>query len=254
MLAARVWLALLATLALAIPAAAAPVRVFAASSLTEAMNDVADAYAKTGRARPTLVFGASSALARQIEAGAPASIFFSADEAWMDHLADRKLIAAGTRLPLLGNRLVLIVPAGSPRRVATIAIRPGFGFAGLIGDGRWATGDPDAVPVGRYARQALIRLGVWAAAEGRLARAENVRAALAFVETGAARAGIVYATDARASGRVAVAGTFPASSHDPIVYPAALLGTPDAEARAFFSFMRDRRAKRLYAARGFIVR
>lgn len=251
MLAARVWLALLATLALAIPAAAAPVRVFAASSLTEAMNDVADAYAKTGRARPTLVFGASSALARQIEAGAPASIFFSADEAWMDHLADRKLIAAGTRLPLLGNRLVLIVPAGSPRRVA---IRPSFGFAGLIGDGRWATGDPDAVPVGRYARQALIRLGVWAAAEGRLARAENVRAALAFVETGAARAGIVYATDARASGRVAVAGTFPASSHDPIVYPAALLGTPDAEARAFFSFMRDRRAKRLYAARGFIVR
>lgn len=239
-----------AALAIASPAIAAPVRVFAASSLTEALTDVADAYARTGRARPTLVFGASSALARQIAAGAPAAIYFSADATWMDDLAARGLLAAGSRRSLLSNRLVLVVPAATPTR---IAVRPGFDFARLIGDGRWSTGDPDAVPVGRYARAALINLGVWSAVEGRLARAENVRAALAFVETGAARAGIVYATDARASRKVVVAGVFPQTSHPPIVYPVAALGRPDAATRDFLAFLSGPRARAAYTARGFIV-
>lgn len=247
----RFGLAILGALTLALPATAAPVRVFAASSLTEAMNDVADAYAKTGKARPTLIFGASSALARQIEAGAPAAIFFSADEAWMDYLAARKLLAPGTRQSLLSNRLVLVVPAGSPTK---IAIRPGFDFAGLIGDSRWSTGDPGSVPIGKYAKAALTNLGVWSSVEGKLARGENVRAALAFVETGAAKAGIVYATDARASKKVAVAGIFPALSHPPIVYPVAALGKPDAEARAFLTFLAGPEARTAYAARGLIVR
>lgn len=249
--AVRIWLMVVAIAAIGWPATAAPVRVFAASSLTEALNDVADAYARTGLTRPTLVFGASSALARQIEAGAPAAIYFSADAAWMDYLAARKLLAAGSRRSLLSNRLVLVVPADAPTR---IVIRRGFDFAGLIGDGRWSTGDPDSVPVGKYAKAALTRLGVWNAVEARLARAENVRAALAFVETGAARAGIVYATDARASNKVAVAGIFPASSHPPIVYPVAAIGKPGAEARAFLAFLAGPEARAAYAARGFLVR
>lgn len=247
----RCWLLLTALLLSVVPAAATPVRVFAASSLTEAMNDIADRYAATGRPRPTLVFAASSALARQIEAGAPAAVFVSADEAWMDYIAARKLIDAPSRRTLLGNRLVLVVPATAPRRVT---IRPGFDLARLIGDGKWASGDPDSVPVGKYAKAALTSLGVWNAVEGRLVRGENVRAALAFVETGAARAGIVYATDARASKRVAIAGIFPARSHPPIVYPVALAAKPSAEARDFYAFLRSRAARAAFVARGFDVR
>ncbi len=234
------------------PTAAAPLRVFAASSLTEAMNDVADGYAATGRPRPTLVFGASSALARQIEAGAPAAIFLSADAAWMDYLAAKNLIDAPSRRALLSNTLVLVVPATAPR---TIAIRPGFDFAGLVGDGKWATGDPNSVPVGKYAKAALTSLGVWSSVQSSLVRGENVRAALAFVETGAARAAIVYATDALASTKVAVAGTFPARSHPPIVYPVALIaGTTDPEARAFVAYLEGAKARAAFKARGFGVK
>ena len=249
----RLGRALVAALVLhCLPANAAPVRVFAASSLTEAMNDVADRYAATGKPRPTLVFGASSALARQIEAGAPAAIFFSADEAWMDYLGARNLIDAATRRALLSNRLVLVVPAATPRRVE---IRPGFDFAGLIGAGKWSTGDPDSVPVGKYAKAALNNLGVWSGVAGSLVRSENVRAALAFVETGAAQAGIVYATDAQASKKVVVAGVFPALSHPPIVYPMALIaGTADPEARAFYTYLGSTAARGVYAARGFGIR
>ena len=234
------------------PAAAAPVRVFAASSLTEAMNDVADRYASTGKPRPTLVFGASSALARQIEAGAPANIFFSADEAWMDYVATKNLIDPASRRALLGNRLVLVVPATAPRR---IDIRPGFDFAGLVGDGKWATGDPASVPVGKYAKAALTNLGAWPSVASSLVRAENVRAALAFVETGAAKAGIVYATDARASAKVAVAGEFPPSSHPPIVYPIALVTSgASPEARDFLAYAAGPAAQAIYRARGFDIR
>lgn len=248
----RPWIApLLAALLLALPAeAAAPLRVFAASSLTEALGEVADLYAAAGHPRPVLVFAASSALARQIEAGAPAGLFLSADEAWMDELAARGRLVKGTRCPLLSNRLALIVPANRARRVA---IGLGFDFAGLIGDGRWTTGDPDAVPVGRYARAALTKLGVWASVERRLVRAENARMALAYVERGDVAAGIVYVTDAKASAKVAVAGLFPASSHPPIVYPVAQIAPASPAARAFESFLGSMAARAVFARHGFIV-
>jgi molybdate transport system substrate-binding protein len=214
---------LLLLLALLVPpvgAFASPVQVFAASSLTEAINAVADAYAATGAARPVLVLAGTPALARQIIAGAPAGVFIAADEAWMDAVAAAGAIEPGSRRDIAGNALVLIVPADRPRRVR---IGRGFDMAGFVGPGRWTTGNPDSVPVGRYAKAALTSLGAWDAAALRLARAENVRAALAFVERGDAAAGIVYATDARASAKVAVAGVFPAGSYSPIRYPAALV-------------------------------
>ena len=247
----RRWLMALAIL-LAMPASAEPVRVFAASSVTEAMNAVADAYAATGVARPTLVFAASSALARQIEAGAPAGVFLSADEDWMDYLAAKQLIVPASRRDLLGNTLVLVVPKDDKRNVR---IGNNFDLAGFAGDGKWVTGDPDSVPVGKYAKAVLTNLGSWTAAEPKLARAENVRAALAFVERGDASAGIVYATDALASPKVRVAGVFPATSGPPIVYPVALVAANDnADARAFISFVEGPQARALFVKRGFITK
>lgn len=245
------WLAcLFALLLAAAPVAARPgARVYAASSLTEAITDIADAYAATGRPRPVLVLAASSALARQIERGAPGGVFVSADSEWVDYLAARRLLT-GRPQPIASNRLVLIVPQARSRRVA---IRRGFDMVALIGErGRWATGDPDAVPVGRYAREALTTLGAWERAAPRLARTENVRSALAFVERGDAAAGIVYATDAQASGKVAIAGVFPASSHARIVYPAVLTRGADAEARAFHAFLGSATARNLLKQRGFM--
>ncbi len=244
-------LLLILALLLGTPAAAreAPLRILAASSLTEAMTDLAAAWARAGHPRPVLVFAASSALARQLEAGAPADVFVSADEEWMTYAQDRKLIDPRTRATLATNHLVLVVPIASPARVA---IRPGFDLAALVGTGRWVTGDPDAVPVGRYARQALTKLGAWAAAAPRLARTENVRAALAFVERGDAAAGIVYATDARASAKVRIAGVFPAASHAPIRYPvAATRGAQAPQTTRFLAFLRSPAARRLLGARGF---
>lgn len=241
---------LAAALALCAPAHGA-VRVYAASSLTEAIEAVDALYAKSGHEPPVAVFASSSALARQIEAGAPADVFLSADEEWMDDAANKGAIRPDTRRDLLGNRLVLIVPAARP---AKIAIRKGFPFARLVGDGKWVTGDPDSVPVGKYAKAALTNLGVWASAEPTLARAENVRSALAFVERGDAKAGIVYATDAQASRKVAVAGIFPASSHPPIVYPVALTTKAGPEAAQYVAFLRGPAARAVFKSKGFLVK
>lgn len=234
-------------------ARAEPLRVFAPSSLTEAVGAVADAFAAAGQPRPVLVFQGSPALARQIIAGAPAGVFIAADTEWMDAVATAGAIVPGSRRNIAGNRLVLVVPApgsGTPPRRARL--ERGFDFAGFVGDARWSTGDPAAVPVGRYARAALTHLGAWDKAAPKLARAENVRAALAFVERGDAAAGIVYATDARASARVAVAGVFPAASHPPIVYPAALVTGHDApQARAFLNFLAGPRGRAILKAQGF---
>ncbi len=249
----RWWLFVLALWAVAMAVAApasATVRVYAASSLTEAMEAIADAYAATGAARPVLVFAGSSALARQIAAGAPASVFVSADTEWMDDIAAKRLIEKENRKVIATNRLVVVVPAGVSRK--PLRIVKGVNFAGFVGDGKWVTGDPDSVPVGRYARAALTSLGAWDAAAPKLARAENVRAAMAFVERGEAAAGIVYATDARASAKVTVAGVFPAASHPPIVYPAALVAAnADADARAFFRFLTGKQARAILVAKGF---
>jgi molybdate transport system substrate-binding protein len=243
----RVWLPLLLALA-PFAAAAAPVRVLAASSLTEAMTDAADAWAAAGHDRPVLVFQGSPTLARQIIAGAPAGVFVAADSEWMDEVARSGRIVAGSRRNIAGNRLVLIVPASAPR---TARLTRGFDMAGFVGSGRWTTGDPQSVPVGRYAQAALSSLGAWTAAERKLARAENVRSALAFVERGDAAAGIVYATDARATDKVVVAGVFPPASHPPITYPAALVSGADAEARAFLGFLAGPKGQAILKARGF---
>lgn len=229
-----------------------PVMVFAAASLTDAMKEISTSWASLGHAPLTLSFGASSALARQIEQGAPAQLFASADVKWMQYLEDRQLIAQGTREDLLGNDLVLIVPATHPVKVA---IDKNFDLPGMLGpDGRLATGDPKAVPVGLYATQALTNLGMWDKIKPRIAATEDVRAALLLVERGEAPAGIVYATDAAISKGVMVAGTFPASSHDPVVYPFALTRAGDVpEARALLAFLAGPEARRVFGKYGFTV-
>jgi len=225
--------------------------VLAAASLQEAMTDAADVWARQHE-KPVLSFAGSSALARQIEAGAPADLFVSADEEWMDYVARKGLIRAGTRAPFLSNRLVLIAPAGSR---ATLTIGRGFPLARALGTGRLAMADPDAVPAGKYGAAALTSLGVWDRVKGKVARAENVRAALALVERGEAPFGIVYATDAAASKKVRVVGTFPPRSHPPIAYPIALLKTStNRDAEAFRRFLLSREGKAIFARRGFAVR
>lgn len=236
----------------AVPAWAQGVTVFAAASLTDAMNDIAKLYAARSGVPVRNSYAASSALARQIENGAPADLFFSADEEWMDYLEKRALIEKGTRVDRLGNRLVLIAPAGAPRKVE---LRRGFDLAGLLGKGRLATGDPANVPVGRYAQQALTHLGVWRIAESRLARADNVRFALSYVERGEAPLGIVYFTDAAIAKGVQVIGEFPPESHATISYPLAIVGRRANEStRAFYAFLLGAEAGAVFRRFGFAAR
>jgi len=248
--------ALLALLALTATASAAPPRkaplVLAAASLQESLTEAGAAWAALGHARPILSFAASSALARQIEAGAPADLFVSADEPWMDEIARKGLVRPRTRVSFLANRLVLIAPVASATR---LTIARNFPIARALGNGRLAMADPDAVPAGKYGKAALTSLGVWAGVAPRVARAENVRAALALVERGEAPLGIVYATDARASKKVRILGVFPAASHPPITYPLAVLKSatsPDAE--GFRQFLISRPGKAIFARYGFVAR
>ena len=227
--------------------------VFAAASLADALQEVTQAWSKeTGHTVKTS-FAASSTLARQIENGAPANVFISADEAWMDYLVQRKLTANGTRVDLLGNRLVLVVPADRPKQVE---LRPGFDLAGLLGaDGRLATGDPAHVPVGRYAQEALTRLGVWDLAQARLVRADSVRSALVFVERGEVPAGIVYETDAAISKKVKVAFEVAQKDGPTISYPLAILSetrSPKA-AEGFWKYLQTPAASKVFAKFEFIV-
>ncbi len=245
-------LLLLCLLLTSVVAKAQEVTMFAAASLTDALKDVSAEWAKAGHTPLRLSFGASSAMARQIEQGAPANLFASADLKWMDYLADKNLIANDTRRNLLGNQLVLVVPADKARKVT---VAPGLDLNALLGpNGRIATGDPAHVPVGLYAREALTRLGLWDAVMPRLARTEDVRSALLLVERGEAPAGIVYSTDAAASKGVAVAGIFPADSHQPIVYPFAVVKSGDTPAaREVMAFIQGPQAKAIFVKRGFKV-
>jgi molybdate transport system substrate-binding protein len=223
--------------------------VFAAASLKEALDEVAAAYS-TGRARPVVSYAGSNQLARQIEQGAPANVFLSADENWMDYLASRKLIRDGSRRALLGNALVLIGPAGAP----TIDIGRDTDLAGLLKGGRLAVPDMAAVPAGRYAKAALESLGLFDKVKDRLAGTENVRVALALVARGEAPLGIVYATDAAAEPKVRVVGTFPPGSHPAISYPAAITAaSTHPDAGAFLEFLGGETASRIFRARGFTV-
>ena len=227
--------------------------VFAAASLTDAMRDLGAQWQARGNPAPRFSFAASSALARQIEQGAPADLFMSADEPWMDYVQQRGLIVNATRVSPLGNTLVLIAPANSTAR-ATLG--RGTDLAALLGpNGRIATGDPANVPVGRYAQAALAWMGVWEAVAPRLARADNVRAALLLVERGEAPLGIVYETDARASQGVRVVATFPAESHPPITHPFALTRRAEgnAAARAFLAFVTSPDATPTWQRHGFTL-
>lgn len=226
--------------------------VMAAASLTDAVKELAQVWAGRGHPAPRVSFGASSALARQIEQGAPADIFASADEPWADYLEKRDLLLPGTRRSVLGNTLVLIAPAD---QAAPVTLAPGVNLVERLGvQGRIATGDPASVPVGIYAEAALKTLGIWDQVSPRLARAENVRAALLLVERGEAPLGIVYATDAAASRGVRVVATFADGTHPAITYPFALTrhgDTPDA--RALFAFMTGPEAAPVYRKYGFTV-
>jgi molybdate transport system substrate-binding protein len=214
------------------------------------MKDAAALWVKDGHPAPTMSFGSSSTLARQIEQGAPANVFASADQLWMDELAKKDLIVPATRVDLLGNDLVLIVPASHPTKVD---IKPGFDLLGLLGPGgRLAVGDPAHVPVGLYAKQALQRLGMWDSVSPHIAAAADVRSGMLLVERGEAPAGIVYGTDAAVSDKVAVAGVFPESSHDPISYPFAIVKTGDTpDARAFLNFLSGPQVRAIWIKRGF---
>jgi molybdate transport system substrate-binding protein len=209
--------------------------VFAAASLTNALQELGDGFTKETAIPVKFSFAASSTLARQIENGAPAEVFFSADLEWMDYLQTRNLIQADTRHDLLGNRLVLIAPADSKLK---LKIEPHFPLLEALGKGRLATGDPDSVPVGRYAREALTNLGLWNQVADRVVRADSVRSALAFVDRAEAPLGIVYETDALIDKRVRVVDVFPADSHKPIVYPIALTNTAKTGAVRFVAYIR----------------
>jgi len=226
-----------------------PVVVFAAASLTNALEEVDADYTKQSGVAIKESFASSSTLARQIEAGAPAQLFISADTKWMDYLAGKGLIAA--QATLLGNALALIAPSDAP--FGPRSVGPGFDWTKLLGpDGRLAVGDPDHVPAGIYAKEALQHLGVWDELEPRLARAEDVRGALALVERADAPLGIVYVTDARVSTKVKIVGVFPPASHSPIVYPAAMVKGSDTPAvQNYFRYLQGKQARAVFARFGF---
>jgi molybdate transport system substrate-binding protein len=224
------------------------ITVFAAASLTNVLQDLGDSFTKNSNIPVRFSFAASSALARQIENGSRADLFFSADLQWMDYLQARNLIQPGTRQDVLGNQLVLIGPVDSK---INLKIGPKFALAAAVGTGRLATGDPDSAPVGRYAHEALANLGVWDDVAARLVRADSVRSALAFVDRGEAVLGIVYATDALVDKKVRVIDVFPANSHAPIIYPAALTTGGKADTAKFLAYLRGPAGKAAFEHSGF---
>jgi molybdate transport system substrate-binding protein len=226
----------------------APILVFDAASLTDVVEDLGRAFTGKSHIPVRSSPGASSALARQIEAGAAADVFFSADLEWMDYLEQRKLLRPGSRHDVVRNRLVLIAPTDSK---VSVKIAPGFDLLRVLGDGKLATGDPDAVPVGKYAHAALEKLGAWNSVAPRIVRAENVRLALAFVARGEAPLGIVYRTDALADKRVRIVDEFPEDSHPPIIYPMALTMRAGPAAQRFLEFVTSDAAKPIFRKYGF---
>jgi molybdate transport system substrate-binding protein len=252
----RVAAALVAVLPLSalgpLPAAADDVVVFAAASLKNALDDVANRFkAETGKT-VTINYAASSALAKQIEQAAPADIFFSADLDWMNYLEERNLIVKDTRKTLLGNSIVLVAPADSS---ASVTLAPGANIVGLLGaDGKLAMANVDSVPAGKYGKASLEKLGIWDSVKDRIVQADNVRGALAFVAKGGAPLGIVYATDANAEKAVKIVSTFPDDSHPPILYPVALTASSkNPDAKAFLEYLQSDKAKPSFEKQGFAI-
>jgi len=255
MISRRYWLLALVVLSLGLSHAAPTsaqdktITVFAAASMKNALDDINAAFLKATGTKVVTSYAASSALARQIEQGAPADIFASADLDWMDYAAQKKSIRDDTRVNLLGNRLVLIAPKES--KVDKVAVGKEFDLAALAGDGRIATADVNSVPVGKYAKSALEKLGIWASVERKFAMTDNVRVALALVARGEAVLGIVYETDAKVEPSVKSVGTFPADSHPAIVYPVAATVTAKPEASAYLAFLSSGIAKAVFEQYGF---
>ena len=248
--------ALLATAMLPVAAQAKaekkPLNVYAAASLTDAFKEIGALYAAAGHPEPVFVFAASSVLAKQIDQGAGADMFASADEDWMNYLAERQMIEPATRTSALSNTLVLIAPADAPLK---LVIKPGFDLKGALKGGKLSMANPDSVPAGKYGKAALTSLGVWDSVAPDEVRTEKVRAALRFVEVGEAPAGIVYRTDAIASKKVTIAGEFPQESYPRISYPmAAIKGGQTKEAKDFLKFLRTDAAAAVFKRRGFIVK
>jgi molybdate transport system substrate-binding protein len=252
----REWLGLALTTAVAplsmARAQAGGMVVFAAASLKNALDEIAAAWTKEiGKTAPRISYGASSALAKQIEQGAPADLFISADLDWMDYVEKKDLIKKDTRVNLLSNKIVLIAPRDSN---VAVEIKPGFDLAKALAGGKLAMANVDSVPAGKYGKAALEKLGAWNGVKDSIAQAENVRAALLLVARGEAPFGIVYSTDAAAEANVKIVGAFPADSHPPIIYPAAL--TKDAkaaDAKAFFDYLKSNKARPAFEKQGFAV-
>ncbi|MCF4125828.1 molybdate ABC transporter substrate-binding protein [Methylobacterium sp. SyP6R] len=240
-------------LLLAAPASAAePTTVFAAASLKNALDEAGKAFAAESGIPVRASYAASSALARQIEQGAPADLFASADLEWMDYLAARKLIRPETRVNLLANRLVVVAPKDA--RVTEATFTPDWFSRTLGPDGRLATGEVNSVPIGKYAKAAFETLGLWAQVQPRLAQADNVRAALALVSRGEAPLGVVYESDARSDPGVKVVGVFPEGSHPPVVYPFAVTAEAKGDGGArFLAYLRSKAARRFFEAQGFTM-
>jgi len=225
--------------------------IFAAASLKGALDAIAAAWTAQTNRPPAISYASSGILAKQIEQGAPADVFMSADLQWMDYLEKAKLIKPGTRRNLLGNQLVLVEPADA---ASELKIRQGFDLAGAAGDGKIAVCTIASCPGGIYAKEALEKLGVWSAVEPKLAQADNIRSALALVARGEAKFGIVYATDAKAEPNVKVVDTFPATSHAPIIYPAAVIaGSKNPDAEAFVAYLRSQAATKILIEQGFTI-
>jgi molybdate transport system substrate-binding protein len=244
---------LLAGLALASPthAQSSDPLVFAAASLRNALDDAAAQWSRQSGKKVAISYGASSALAKQIEAGAPAQMFISADLDWMNYVTDKKLIKPETRSNLLGNRIVLVAPKDSN---VTLIIRPNFALANALGGGKLAMANTDSVPAGKYGKAALEKLGVWPSVQHSIVQAQDVRAALTLVARKEAPLGIVYATDAAAEPKVKIVAAFPEDTHPPILYPIALTSTASSpEIAAFLAYLRSPAARPAFEKQGFMV-
>ena len=234
-------------------AAAEDITVFAAASTTDALSEITKIY-EAGGGKATLSFASSSTLAKQIEHGAPAGVFLSANAEWMDYLEEKNLLEPGSRSNLLGNRIVLVVPKSST--VQSLTVSPKLNLAALLGpDGLLAVGDPAHVPVGQYAKAALENLKLWSQVENKIASAKDVRAGLVLVERAESPLGIVYASDVAVSDKVRIVGTFPSDSHPNIDYPVAAIKSPDSQAALkFIKFLSSPEAKEIWVKYGFEVK
>lgn len=229
------------------------ITIFAAASTTNVTSEIARLFSDKGPWRAVCSFAASSTLAKQIDNGAPADVYISADRKWMDYLTDKGRIDPETRIDLLGNRIVLIAPSFDP--VKTVSLSPVCDLKSILGDGRLAMGDPDHVPAGRYGKAALVTLGVWQSLDRKVARAQTVRAALAMVERGETPLGVVYATDAAISEKVKIVARFPHGSHPDIIYPVAIVaGRKTPTAQRFLAFLHSVEAMVIFERAGFTVR